>query len=368
MIDLLLLIIFCTSFAYVIQTRTCLYPSVRDGIKKDLQSRIVYFGIIIAFILFSGLRSKYNDTFFYKHAFNVIATNHLDLSTIFESYGGFQIYQELIKLYISENPQVFILLSSILTNLLYIVFYTRHTKKFAEVIFLYSIGGFIFGMAGIKQAISVGISLYAIEGYLNKKYIRAILLLLLAMTFHPYVICLICVPFLKDRIWNRKTLVVIAICVVAFANMEIVFKLFSVIGRDYSDTNFGDYKINPIRVLVEAVPVVISFIYRDKLNKSENKLLKLGINMQTVAFVFIAMGLFVNPIYLGRMSTYFSCLSVVAIPEMLSVCWKKSKNGAKLILGYYTFFFVYFLMDMTKIGSISIFYDQFNHIAFSSLF
>lgn len=368
MIDLLVLIIICTAFAYVIQTRTCLYPSVRDGIKKDLQSRIIYLGILIAFILFSGLRSKYNDTFFYKHAFDILDTNHLNLSTFFESYGGFQIYQKLIKLYISKDSQVFILLSSILTNLLYIVFYTRHTNKYAEVIFLYSIGSFIFGMAGIKQAISVGISLYAIEGYLNKKYIRAILFLLLAMSFHPYVICLICVPLLKDRIWNRKTLAVIAVCVIAFANMETVFKLFSIIGRDYSNSTFDDYTINPIRVLVEAVPIVISFIYRDKLNKSNNKLLLLGINMQTIAFVFIAMGLFVNPIYLGRMATYFTCLSAVAIPEMLSVSWKKSKNGGIIILGYYIFFFAYFLMDMTKIGSISIFYDQFNHIALSSLF
>lgn len=368
MIDLLVLIIICTAFAYVIQTRTCRYPSVRVGIKRDFQSKVIFWGILVAFILFAGLRSKYNDTSAYIHAFNILDTGDLNLSTLFDPYGGFEIYQKLIKLYISEDPQVFILLSSILTNLLYIVFYTRHTNKYAEVIFLYSIGSFIFGMAGIKQAIAVGISLYAIEGYLNKKYIRAILLLLLAMTFHPYIICLICVPLLKNHIWDGKTVAVITVCIIAFANMEIVFELFSIIGRDYSNSTFDDYTINPIRVLVESIPVIISFVYRDKLNKSNNKLLFLGINMQTISFVFTAMGLFVNPIFLGRMATYFTCLSAVAIPEMLSVCWKKSKNGETLILGYYIFFFVYFLMDMTKIGSISIFYDQFNHIALSSLF
>ena len=368
MIDLLVLIILCTVFAYVIQTRTCRYPSVGDGIKKDLQSRIIYLGILIAFMLFAGLRSRYNDTLTYVQGFEMIETNDLSWKSFSEPYGGFDTYQKLIKLYISDNPQVFIFLSSVLTNLLYLVFLTRHTSEYAETIFLYAIGSFIFGMAGIKQAITVGISLYAIEAYLNKKYIKAILILLLAMTFHPYVICLICVPLLNDRIWSIKTLAVIAVCIIAFYNMETVFKLFNLIGKDFSGESFDNYTINPMRVIVESVPIIISAIYKDKLNRSNNKLLCLGINMLIISFVFIAMGLFVNPVYLGRMATYFSCLSAIAIPEMLSICWGKNKGDRIFKWGYYIFFFVYFLMDMTKIGSISIFYDQFRHVPFSSLF
>ena len=368
MIDLLALIILCTVFAYYVQIRTAPYPSVRFGIKKDLQSKVIFWGILVAFILFAGLRSKYNDTSTYMHGFSIIETNDLSWKSFSEPYGGFDTYQKLIKLYISDNPQVFIFLSSVLTNLLYLVFLTRHTSKYAETVFLYAIGSFTFGMAGIKQAIAVGISLYAIEAYLNKKYIRAILILLLAMTFHPYVICLICVPLLKGRIWSVRTVAVIAVCIIAFYNMETVFKLFSLIGRDYSETSFDDYTINPIRVMVESVPIIISVIYRDKLNRSNNKLLCLGINMRIISFVFIAMGLFVNPIYLGRMATYFGCLSAIAIPEMLSICWGKNKGDRIFKWGYYVFFFAYFLMDMTKIGSISIFYDQFRHVPFSSLF
>ena len=90
--------------------------------------------------------------------------------------------------------------------------------------------------------------------------------------------------------------------------------------------------------------------------------------MRIISLVFIAMGLFVNPIYYGRMSLYFTGLSAIAIPEMLNLIWKENRNGRVYILGYYIFFFIYFVMDMTKIGSISIFYDQFNHVAFSSLF
>lgn len=368
LIDLLVLIMLCTMFAYVVQSRTCCYTSTREGIKKDLQSRIVFWGILVAFILFAGLRSKYNDTSTYIIGFKMIDATNLDFSILLKEYGGFDLYQKIIKIYISTDPQVFIFITAIMTNILYLVFFTRHTSKFGEMIYLYAIGNYTFCMAGLKQAIAVGISLYAIENYLNGKYVRAIFLLFLAMTFHPYIVCLICVPFLKDKIWDGKTIIVIAVCILAFMNMEKVFELFSLIGKDYSNTDLDSYTINPLRALINAVPVGLSFFYRKKINKSADRILILGLNMRIISFVFIAMGLFVNPIYFGRMATYFTALSTVAIPKMLSIAWKKSRNKRVYTLGYYLFFFIYFLMDMTKIGSISIFTDQFNHVPLSSIF
>lgn len=368
MIDLLGLILLSTLFAYVVQSRTCMYNSARDGMKKDLQSKVIYWGLIIAFIVFAGLRRSYNDTITYIQGFNFIDSGNIRLSTILEPYGGFKLYQQLIKNYISNNSQVFLFISAIVTTLLYFIFYTRHTNRYSGMIFLYSIGSYLESMAAIKQTIAIGISLYAIDAYLNKKYVKAILLLLVAMTFHPYIICLVCIPFLKRKIWDGKTILVIILCVIAFMNMDKVFAMFDVIGQDYSGEVFNDYTINPIRILVESVPVAISWIYRHKLNEKENKLLILGMNMRIISFVFIAMGLFVNPIYFGRMSSYFASLSAIAIPEMLNLIWKENRNGRVYIIGYYIFFFIYFVMDMTKIGSISLFYDQFNHAPISSLF
>lgn len=368
MIDLLVLIIFTTIFAYVIQCRTYMYDSAREGIREDIQSKIVFIGIFVAFILFAGLRSKYNDTTTYMQGFKLINVNNLKLSTLLEPYGGFKLYQQVLKKHISDNPQIFIFVSAIITNVLYLVFYTRHTNRYSGMIFLYGIGNYLGSMAGLKQSIAVGISLYAIEAYLEKKYIKGILLILFAMTFHPYIVCLLCIPFLKNRICDGKTVFVIILCVLAFMNMDKVFVIFNIIGQDYSNEIFDNYTINPIRVLVEAVPVMICYVYKRELNESDNKLLILGMNMRIISFVFIAMGLFVNPIYFGRMSSYFTGLSTIAIPEMLNLIWKENRNRKVYIMGYYIFFLAYFLMDMTKIGSISIFYDQFNHIPLNSLF
>lgn len=368
MIDLLVLIAVSLLFAYVIQNRTRFYSSARLGIKDDMQSRVVYWGIVIAFILFAGLRSNYNDTITYIQGFQIIDINDINLSCLLESYGGFDLYQKVIKRYISDNPQVFIFITAIITNMLFLLFYTRHTDKFCEMLLMYAIDMYIFSMAGLKQAIAIAISLYVVENFLKQNYVKAIVLLLLAMSFHPYIICLLCIPFLKNKVWDIRTFCIIAVCIIAFMNLDVVFNLLSVIGKDYSGETFDDYTINPMRVVVEAVPVVLSFVYRDKINKSTNKMFVLGVNMRIISFAFISMGLFMNPIYFGRMSIYFSSLSAIAIPEMLSTAWKHNRNRRAYMLAYYLFFFVYFLMDMTKIGSISLTYDQFQHVPLSSLF
>ncbi len=368
MIDLIVLILAATALGYFVQGRVGSTSSAKIGISHDLTSKVAYFAINIAFALFAGLRSKYNDTTTYMYGFRLVDATVLDLGGIFDSYGGFELYERLLKRFVSDDPQVFIFVTSCLIVLLYLPFFTRHTQKFGGMIFFFGIGVFVSSMGGIKQSIAVGISLYAIAAYFDKKYFRALLLLWLASTFHPYIWCLLCIPLLTKRVWDGKTVLVIIVCVLAFMNLDSLFDLLGILGKDYSDTTFDDYTINPMRVAVEAIPVLLSLIYRKEINAKESRYLTLGLNMRVISFAFVSMGLFMNPIYFGRMSSYFFAMSTIAIPEMLDVIWSDKRQGKLLTVGYYAFFFAYFLMDMTKIGSIAITYDQFNHVSLFSIF
>lgn len=368
MIDLIVLIFACTLLAYFVETHTPEERSIRAGISHSYFLRLLYFVIITAFALYAGLRCRYNDTMNYMYSFQMLDAENLKLSEIFDSYGGFQVYQKLLKRHVSDDSQVFIFITAWLNMLLYLPFITRHTKKFASAIFLFGISVFVSSMAGMKQMIAIGISLYAISSYFDKKYLRAILLLWLASTFHPYIWCLLCLPLLTKKVWDGKTLLVILCCIVAFMNLDTVFSLLGMLGKDYSNSTFDDYTINPMRVVVELVPVVISLIYREKINERASRYMTLGINMRIISTVFLAMGLFMNPIYFGRMSSYFSAMSVIAIPEMLDTIWGKRSDGVVLTLGYYVFFFVYFILDMTKLGTIAITYDQFHHVSIFDVF
>lgn len=354
--------------AYVIESRTRVYTNTYVGICCDGQSKFIYFGIVIWAILFAGLRTRYNDTYNYINSFNILVSDEVNWKMLLEPYGGFEVFQALIKREFNANPQMLIFISSFICCVLILSFVIRNTNHFSASIFLFFINDYIFLMEGIKQAIAIAIALWVIDAYLNEKYIRAIVLLLLAMTFHPYIICLCCIPFLKRKAWDLKTIIITIIFAIAFTNLDSIFSLLSVIGKDYSNDAFTDYTINPFRVIVEFIPVAISFIYRKNIQQTNDTYLTLGVNMRFISFIFIFLGLFYNPIYLGRMSMYFSMLSVIAIPKMLEAAFEGEKNRSILSLGYYAFFGLYFLLDLTKLGSISLLYDQFNHVNIFSLF
>lgn len=336
----------------------------------DPLSVILFLAIFAAFWFFSGLRTKYNDTSSYTHAFNILKIENISFSTVLnESYGGFDYLQKLVKTTIGNNSQYFLLTTSLITTLSNLVFIKKHSDYLPESIFLYSITSFSFGMAGIKQAIAIAIALWAIDAYLNQKYILSALILLAAITFHPFVICLICIPFLTDRFFGKKIVLVILAAVIAFFNLDAILPIiYNLLGKVYTIEEMTGYTINPMRVVVTAIPVILSVKALDEINRSKDKLLILGVNMQIIGFIFIAMGLFVNPIYVGRMATYFTALTIVTTPKMIHLCFKKSSNGTLLIIAYYCFEFAYFLLDMLKLGSISFFTDQFAQASFWSLF
>lgn len=368
MIDLFVMILICTLLASTIEKRTYCYGNVKVGIKRDAGTAILYCIVLMYLILFAGLRSGYNDTYTYKDAFFFVNPYGISLKLLRQSYGGFELYQMLIKRFISEDPQMFIFVSAVVTTLLYVPFIAKYSDSFGESLFLFLIGSYMFSMAGIKQSMAMGICLYAIEAYYDRRWMKMIIFLILSMTIHPYTICLCSLIFLKNQVWDRKTLAIIALGIFLFMNLDIVFGTLAVIGKDYSGEDLYTYTINPIRVVVEALPVLISWRYRKEINREDDPWLILGCNFQTVSFFFIAISLFINPIYPGRMATYFTIISMISIPKMLRVAFGNGSNGRVLTIGYYAFQFAYYVMDLTKIGSISIFYDQFRHVSLEYLF
>lgn len=364
MINLFVLILFCTVIAFQIEKSSCNYDSVLIAVKKNWSVKILYLILLLSLILFSGLRTSYNDTSMYIHSFSMFNIDDVEITTLFEAYGGFSLYQYFIKRFISDDPQALLMISSIFVNVIFLWFFSKHSKTFGLTIFSYFvIGPYVFSMAGIKQILAMSIGLLAIDNMLKGKYFKFIIYLLFATTFHPYIICLFILPFLKKGLFDIKTIFVVVIAVLLTSNLELLLKLASYVGKDYSIEEFTNNTINPLRVFIETIPVALFFANRRKLRNSNNQLLDLGGNMLLINFILIAMGLFFNPIYFGRVAVYFSCFAAVTIPLMLNAISLNSKKRSLDILIYYAIFIVYFILDLTKLGSVSITADLFKHIS-----
>lgn len=363
MIDLFVMIVICFFLANQIEIKCRSYENVQEGIKRNKIVCILYIILILMVALFSGFRTTYNDTETYMQMYKVLDIKQVNLFSIFEPYGGFLIFQTILKKFVSENPQTLILISSLIVNITFFHFYAKYSKYFGVTIFSYLIlGTYIFSMAGIKQIMAMSISLFAIDNLLKKKYLKFFIWLLVAATFHPYIICLAVIPFFREGIWNKKIVITILIVIFLAANLEVLLNFAGMIGKDYTIEEMTDYTVNPIRVLIEIIPVIFSLLYRAKINKQKNELLNLSINMMIINAFMISLGLFFNPIYFARIGTYFSVLNAITIPTMLTLIYRKNEHYRMNIFVYYVFYCVYFILDLTKLGRISITYDLFNHI------
>lgn len=370
MLKLLSLIVLCTLVSAIIDIANTRRNDVRLTIKQDVVSKIIYYAILISLILFSGMRTTYNDTTAYTHAFTMTDVSNISLSTLFEGYGGFTLLQQLIYKYISVDPQMLLLLVSVILNVLFLSFIRIHCEFFSESLFLYFIGTYVFTMAGMKQAIAMAISLVAIEKLINRKYIGFVFFILIAMLFHPYIVVLLVLPFISRRVWDRNVVFVLLLGIIAALNLDNVLEFAGLIGKDYDIEGFNNYTINPFRVVIEAIPI---FVYALSLRRirmnNNNQYVTLGINMSLIRFVLIFLGLFWNPIYFARIGTYFSVLDMIVMPMVLNKTeLRNEKFGSVVKYAYYLVMTVYFLLDITKLGTISITKDIFGHISFSELF
>ncbi len=363
MIKLFILIIFCFIVANQIEALSKGASSVWDAAKRNWIIKILCFVLLLAMVLFSGLRTSYNDTSAYLRGYTLVDTTSIDWLMFTESYGGFFLFESVLKKYVSTEPQILLMASSIIVNVLYVWFFSKHSKCFGLTILSYFIlGPYIFSMAGIKQILAMSISLLAIDNMLKKRYGRFVFWVIMATTFHPYIVCLFVLPLLKEGVWNRKTILVILVIMLCVGNLEVLLRVASYIGKDYSIDEMTDGTINPLRVLVEMIPVLFAFVSRKKIRRYNSKLLNLGVNMMIINGFMLFMGLFISPIYCGRIATYFNLFVAVTIPWMLNVIYQNSEHRRQNIMIYYCFFIVYFVLDLTKLGSISIFTDLFKHV------
>lgn len=369
MIDYFVMMAVSLCMASVIEKRLRNFDSVLQGMRYDGLSKILYLIMTVWLVFFAGLRTANNDTGSYIESFIYIVQkgpiNWSEISLL--NYGGFDIYQQLLKTYISDNAQCLIFVSALITTVLYMHYIAKHSNFYCGAIALFFFNLYAFSMAGIKQAIAIAIAFYGIDAVNRKKYLSATLIFLIAFGFHPYVICLLSMLFLRDRVWDKKTVLLCIGSALIVANLETFFGAISSIGKSYSIDEFSNYTINPFRVVIEAVPIVISFLYRRQINATKDKMLILGTNMNIIGFFFLSLGLFVNPMYMGRIATYFTALSMISIPKMLKVAFGNKENQI-FIKGYYSLMAAYFVLDLTKLGSISLAWDRFKHMPIETFF
>ncbi|MGG7620214.1 EpsG family protein [Bacillus coreaensis] len=299
-------------------------------------NKLLAFGTILSFILVSGLRNNIGDTPFYMHTYNI---NNFTWELIQSQDDiGFGVLQMILQRY-SEDPQILIFTTAVITNVLIIIGLYKYSRLFELSIYVYITGGlFLVTMNGIKQCLATAIIFTATKYLIEGNWFRYILVVIFASLFHQSALILIPIYFLvRYRAWSKATVILL------FFSILIVlgFNQFSkVLFTAIEDSQYGVYGgfneggANILRVIVFAVPLVIAFFGREKLRKiyPESDFI---VNMALIglSFMIISTG---NWIF-ARFNIYFELYQIILISWIIKVFREKDQK-----LVYYAIVVCYF--------------------------
>lgn len=76
----------------------------------------------------------------------------------------------------------------------------------------------------------------------------------------------------------------------------------------------GDDGVNPLRVLVTAVPVLLAFVQRRRILREENPVIHICVNMSIITVGFNLIAMVTSGILMGRMAIYTNLYSFIIMP------------------------------------------------------
>ncbi len=368
-------IIFIVLLAYLMDYQNSRYRLSRNNTVK-YSVKAMYFVLCISFVLFTGLRTTYNDTKLYIEMCNAINGKYsFDIKRILtNSYYGFDNFQLFLRNYIGDGSWL-VMLTSVFIQLTYLHLFKKYSLStrgmFTLVIINYFIvGTFAFSTAAIKQMTAMSIGIYAVEFLLKKNYPAFIICTILAYTFHPYIIVTIILPFLIGDAWSKKMIYITIFTVIAsfmFTQfLGVILDMADAIGKSYSVEEMTDHTISPLRVIADGIPVVMTFIFRKKINQTDSQFLKLATNMMVISGLLTFASLFGNPIYIYRTGQYFASYKPIIIAWMMINCLPQKHGINKIII--VCFLFVYFWAFIATNYSWDMTMEPYHHITIGKLF
>lgn len=335
-------------FMAVLSHRRSGYDPI-DGVYRH-KERLFYAALSVALIALVGLRTFYNDTTTYLVGYEQLREfperyQSLDRLKLGD-HPGF-IFTQGILLRLNASNQTFLMVFSIFTVGTTLWFYHKYScNLWLSILMFLSISGYTFHMAAIKQCTAMAFCLIATDRAINKKYITFVVYVLLGSLFHPYALMYLIVPFLFFRPWSKATLFMIAIFAAVGFGMEsligTILNVTDMLGENYNATSFIGEGVNPFRLLVVSVPVLVAFFVKDQIGEKEEKDQYLIVNLAMLNAEIMFVALFGTANYFARLANYFIPFQALAIPWLLKFFDQRGRRSMMFltVLGY-SLYFIY---------------------------
>ena len=296
----------------------------------------------VPYIVWAGYRSDaFGDTGAYRGAFKDAPSSFSEMSayldTIMKDKGFYGLVAALKSLFHVSDIGCFMLLAGF--QLLVSFF-----------LFIASTDYMSWAQNGVRQFLAVTIALLATPFMLKKKYIPAILLIILASTMHQSALLMIpLMTIAQGKPWNRRTILFLLLALVAIL---YVGKFTSLLDNAMKETQYanmvndwtswGDDGTNPLRVLIYSIPAILSFIGLKYIQEANDPVINLCTNMSIISSGIYLVSMVTSGIFIGRLPIYASLYSYILLPwEIEHIFMRKSARLVMVVavVAYCGFFY-----------------------------
>lgn len=322
--------------------------------------------ITVSYIIFwAGIRTGGGDTSAYIRAFVANNSGLSDLCSLLFSgakTAGWDVMLILFKNCISNNYHAWLMALAIFMGYAVARCYQRYSEAFFFCILIFILNGNQSWMLnGIRQLFCVCALMLALPWLIKGKVYHYMVLIACLSLIH-FTVCLMAPLYFVLRLkpWSKAIWLAVAgvvcLCVLAEPLASVAEEALQ--STSYAGStvfNDGDDGVHPIRVLVAAVPAVLAWFNRKRIDAENHVLLNICINASLLSAMLYLFGVFTSGILMGRLPIYCEVFATMALPALINrfpvKAWRKPMVAGCIIF-YALYFYVtlgnlYYFSDLT---------------------
>lgn len=259
-----------------------------------------------------------------------------------EKDKGFSVLSILIKCIVGQRYELYFAVIAIIQGLSIALVFRKYSSNYVFALFLFvATTDYLSWMHnGVRQFTAVALIFAATELMLKKKYVPLIALIILASTIHGSALLMIPIVFVvQGKPWNKKTVLAIAVFLAAIVFVDDFTTLLDTLLADTQYTNVvsdwqagNDDGTNPIRVLVYAIPTLLSVIGIRYIKAEKDPVIDLACNMGILSTILYCLSAVTSGIFIGRLPVYCSMYATgILLPwELDNIFTEESSRLLKL--------------------------------------
>lgn len=324
-------------------------------------------GIIAAIVLFfpvfwlACMGTPVNDVPVYIASFNQLPSEIGEfISYLYQldSGKGFAVLEWIIKIIFGNNVTAFRIIIALIHSIPIIIIFRKYSENYWISIYMFvaSACHISWMMNGLRQFIAVAIILATLPLMIKKKYVSVIVIVLIAATIHTSAILMLPIVIIgTGRAWHKKSifLIIVVILLISFLarNLSVVDNILE--GSNYTGayTNLvatGDDGMNPIRVIVSSIPMILAFLCRRNFYNDNEPLINICVNMSIITVGLNVIAMFTSGILMGRLGIYTRLYGFLIMPFLIKNTF--TKQSQKIVIAL--LIVLYFVYYCVEVGSI----------------